>query len=114
MILIFISIFLTVLSQVIFKIASREKKYTHNIVGMYFSLKIILAYILLLAVTIINYYILQQAHITIMLVIFSSNFIGVILMSVLILKEKIGVTKYIGMFIIITGVILYMTNKGFI
>ena len=114
MILIIISVFLTVLSQVIFKIASQEKKNSQKIIKMYFAPKMIIAYVLLLLVTIINYYILQYARITVMLVIFSFNFIGVMLMSMLILKEKIGAVKYVGMLLIIAGVILYMTNKGFV
>ncbi|MCH1982200.1 EamA family transporter [Ruminococcus sp. OA3] len=105
MLLMFAGTFFTAFSQILLK-QSAGKTYRHPIFE-YLNWRVMLAYGLFFGVLLLNTYAYTRVDMKYGAVIDSFAYVFVLLMSWLILKEKITKGKLIGNLIIIAGIIIY-------
>src|SRR5699024_8457541 len=105
MLLMFAGTFFTAVSQILLKI-SAGKTYRHPIFE-YLNWRVITAYGIFFGVLLLNTYAYTQVDMKYGPVIDTFTYVFVLLLSWLILKEKITKGKLIGNLIIILGVVIY-------
>ena len=103
-----ITAFFSALSQILLNI-SADKKYKNKLFE-YLNPYVILSYGILFLVLVINVYcmkfvLLKNAH-----AVAASTYIFVLLLSRIVLKEKITVRKIVGNIIIVVGIIVFVWN----
>lgn len=108
-ILVFLAVFLTGISQVLLKIgASHRGKQKLSILDAYLNLPSIIAYGLLLFVTVIYVYVLIGGiPLKLVYTIASLNIVVVICLSWVILKEKINKKIIVGIMLVCLGIVLF-------
>ncbi len=98
---------LSAISQLILKKAADQPKYTG--VRTYLNAPVILAYDLFFGSMLLNVVALRTLDLTVASVLEASGYIYVMVLSFLILKEKITPRRLIGNLIIILGIVLTLT-----
>ncbi|MCI5956665.1 MAG: EamA family transporter [Clostridiales bacterium] len=98
---------LSAISQLILKKAADQPKYTG--VRTYLNAPVILAYALFFGCMLLNVVALRTLDLTVASVLEASGYIYVMVLSFLILKEKITPRRLIGNLIIILGIVLTLT-----
>lgn len=104
-ILILISVILTSLSQVLLKI-STEKQYK-SVIREYINFKVIFAYSMFFITMFLNILALKYISMKSIQVFMALSYFCVLILSRVILKEKITKSKLIGNIIIIIGVVVF-------
>lgn len=99
------TIALTIVSQMLLKISAN--RHFDSIVKEYLNPFVIFAYSLSVVCTLLSTFALKGLSITFSAVLESLNYILIPFFSFIILKEKITKNKYIGMFIILIGFIIF-------
>ena len=102
----FIGVFLTTVSQLLFKLGANQAS-GRSILSIYTNPYNISAYVMLLAVTLLNVYAYNQLPIKLAVVILPFTYILVGLSSYLFLKEKATRNQLIGAGIIIIGILIF-------
>ena len=98
---------LSAISQLILKKAADQSKYTG--IRTYLNAPVILAYALFFGCMLLNVVALRTLDLTVASVLEASGYIYVMVLSFLILKEKITPRRLIGNLIIILGIVLTLT-----
>lgn len=99
------SSFLAALSQILLK-KSATKKYK-NLIFEYLNLLVISGYAILLTTMLINIYAYTGIDYKLGPVLTSTNYIFVLILSKLMLNEKITIRKFIGIASIVIGILLF-------
>ncbi len=107
-IIIIINAFFSALSQILLNI-SADKKHKNKLFE-YLNPYVILSYGILFLVLVINVYCMRFVPLKNAHAVAASTYIFVLLLSRIILKEKITVKKIIGNIIIILGIIVFVWN----
>ena len=103
--LMFILTFFSALSQLLLKLSANE---THKgRFGEYLNTKVITAYIIFSLVLLLNTYAYTRVNLKYGPVIDTFTYVFVLMLSVLVLREKLAKWKVIGNLMIIVGVLLY-------
>ena len=97
--------FFTAISQVMLK-QSASKEYKHPIYE-YLNWRVILAYALFVGILLVNTYAFTQVDMKYGSVLDAFSYVFVLLLSRLVLKEKITKGKMIGNALIVIGIIVY-------
>ena len=105
MLLIFAGTFFTAISQILLK-QSAQKTYKHPIYE-YLNWRVIVAYGMFFGVLLLNTYAYSKVDLKYGPVIDSFAYVFILILSWLILKEKISKGKLIGNLIIIAGILIY-------
>ena len=105
MFLMFAGTFFTAISQILLK-QSAQKTYRHPIYE-YLNWRVIVAYAIFFGVLLLNTYAYSQVDLKYGPVIDSFAYVFILILSWLILKEKISRGKLIGNMIIIAGILIY-------
>lgn len=105
MLLMFAGTFFTAVSQVLLK-QSADKKYKHPIFE-YLNWRVILSYGIFFGVLMLNTYAYTKVDMKYGAVIDTFSYVFVLLLSWLVLKEKMSKGKLVGNLIIMTGVFIY-------
>lgn len=98
---------LSAVSQLILKKAADNPKYTG--LRAYLNVPVILAYALFFGCMLLNVVALRTLDLTIASVLEASGYIYVMVLSALVLREKITPRKLIGNLVIIAGIVLTLT-----
>lgn len=101
---IFLGIILTSFSQILLKLGSRNNK---SFFKSFFSFRVLFGYLLFIFVIILNIYAMQKIDLKILNALISLNYILVIFLSRLILKENLSSKQLIGTLLITIGLIIY-------
>lgn len=97
--------FFSALSQLLLKLSANE---THKgSFGEYLNRKVITAYLIFAVVLLLNTYAYTKVNLKYGPVIDTFTYVFVLLLSVLVLREKVTKWKLIGNLMIIAGVVLY-------
>ena len=103
--LMFALTFFSTLSQLLLKLSANE---THKgRFGEYLNRKVITAYLIFAVVLLLNTYAYTKVNLKYGPVIDTFTYVFVLLLSVLVLREKVTKWKLIGNLMIIAGVVLY-------
>ena len=105
MLLMFAGTFFSAASQILLK-KSAGREYKHPIYE-YLNWRVITAYIIFFGVLLLNTYAYTQVPYKYGSVIDTFTYVFVLLLSVLLLKEKLNKGKLIGNLLIIAGILLY-------
>lgn len=105
MLLMFAGTFFTAISQILLK-QSAQKTYKHPIYE-YLNWRVIVAYGMFFGVLLLNTYAYSKVDLKYGPVIDSFAYVFILILSWLILKEKISKGKLIGNLIIIAGILIY-------
>ena len=105
MLIMFSMTFFSAISQVLLK-QSASKEYKHQIYE-YLNWRVILAYAMFVGILLVNTYAFTQVDMKYGSVIDAFSYIFVLLLSSLVLKEKITKGKIIGNALIIVGIVVY-------
>lgn len=105
MILMFAGTFFTAISQILLK-QSADKKYSHPIFD-YINWRVILSYMIFAAVLLVNTYAFTKVEMKYGAVIDTCSYFFVMVLSWLILKEKMTRRKIVGNLLIMSGVFIY-------
>lgn len=105
--LVLLAVFLTGISQVLLKMGSQNKTFFTGFLAPYLNIRTISAYVILLLVTIISTIALIEVPLKLFSAIASLNFVFVVLLSGFILKEKINQGMFVGILIIVSGVMVF-------
>lgn len=97
-------------SQVILK-TSANKEYT-NIIKEYLNLRVVLAYGMFFASTIITVIAYKYVPLSLGPVLESSGYVFVAILSYFILKERLTKKQLLGMVLIVAGVLIVSFGKG--
>ena len=103
--LMFILTFFSALSQLLLKLSANEKH--EGRFGEYLNVKVITAYVIFAAVLLLNTYAYTKVNLKYGPVIDTFTYVFVLLLSVLVLREKLTKWKLLGNLMIIAGVLLY-------
>ncbi|MHB1693617.1 MAG: EamA family transporter [bacterium] len=100
-------------SQILIKIGSGKVKKEHLKIGLksilvFFNPLIFIALVLLFFATIFYLLALSKLNLSYAYPLLSSSYIFILLMSRLLLKEKVGLKRWVGVFIIIIGIFIIM------
>ena len=98
---------LSAISQLMLKKAADNPKYTG--IRVYLNLPVIVAYGLFFGCMLLNVVALRTLELTVASVLEASSYIYVMVLSWLILKEKITPRRLIGNLVIVLGIILTLT-----
>lgn len=98
---------ISALSQLMLKRAADDPSRTG--LRYYLNLRVILAYALFFGCMLLNIVALQTLDLTVAGVLEASGYIYVMLLSWLVLKEKISKRKLIGNLVIVAGIVLTLT-----
>lgn len=98
-------VFLSCCSQILLKI-SANKKYKNKI-QEYLNIYVILGYLIFFAVALVNAWAMKGIELKMVPILEASGYIFVLILSLLIFKEKINKNKIIGNLIIIVGIIIF-------
>ena len=105
-ILLFLSaVLISSISQILLK-KSAEHHY-ENILREYLNVKVILAYVLFFLSTLITLFSYKVLPLSMGPILEASGYVWVAILSFLILKEKIKLKKWIGLLVIILGILIY-------
>jgi small multidrug resistance pump len=104
-ILFLFGVFISSCAQIILKISSKEEH--KNIVSEYFNIKVILAYAMFFGAVSINIIALKGIDLKEAPVLETFGYIFILILSSIILKEKITKKKILGNLIIIVGIIIF-------
>ena len=105
LVMIFIATFFSAISQILLKKSANQ---THkNVIFEYLNWRVILAYFIFFAVLMVNTVAYTKIDMKYGPVIDTCTYVSVMLLSLLILKEKFKKGRLIGNLIIIIGVIIY-------
>ena len=103
--LMFILTFFSALSQLLLKLSANEKH--EGRFGEYLNVKVITAYVIFAAVLLLNTYAYTKVNLKYGPVIDTFTYVFVLLLSVLVLRERLTKWKLLGNLMIIAGVLLY-------
>lgn len=103
--LMFILTFFSALSQLLLKLSANEKH--EGRFGEYLNVKVITAYVIFAAVLLLNTYAYTKVNLKYGPVIDTFTYVFVLVLSVLVLRERLTKWKLIGNAMIIAGVLLY-------
>lgn len=113
--LVFLAVLLTGISQVLLKIGSAHQgKRKNTFLAAYLNLPTVTAYILLVFVTIITVIALKEVPLKLVYAIASLNFVVVIGLSWLLLKESISKNKIIAIGLIVFGILVFNVGGGYL
>ena len=101
----FILTFFSALSQLLLKLSANEKH--EGRFGEYLNVKVITAYVIFAAVLLLNTYAYTKVNLKYGPVIDTFTYVFVLVLSVLVLRERLTKWKLIGNAMIIAGVLLY-------
>ncbi len=101
----FILTFFSAISQLLLKLSANEKH--EGRFGEYLNVKVISAYFIFAVVLLLNTYAYTKVNLKYGPVIDTFTYVFVLLLSVLILKEKLTSWKILGNVMIIAGVLIY-------
>ncbi len=101
----FILTFFSAISQLLLKMSANEKHVGRF--GDYLNVKVISAYCIFAAVLLLNTYAYTKVNLKYGPVIDTFTYVFVLLLSVMVLKEKLTRWKLVGNLMIIAGVLLY-------
>ncbi len=101
----FILTFFSALSQLLLKLSANEKH--EGRLGEYLNVKVITAYGIFAAVLLLNTYAYTKVNLKYGPVIDTFTYVFVLLLSVMVLKERLTKWKLLGNVMIIAGVLLY-------
>lgn len=99
------SSFLAALSQVLLKISAKKKH--KNVIYEYLNGYVIIGYAILLSTMLINIYAYTGIDYKLGPVLTSTSYIFILILSYKILKEPITFNKFIGIILIIAGIIMF-------
>jgi len=106
--LVFLAVLLTGISQVILKIGSaHQSKIKDSVLAAYLNLPTFFAYGLLLCVTVISVIALEEIPLKVFYAIASLGFVVVVVLSHLILKERISKRMVFASGLIVCGVFIF-------
>lgn len=105
--LVFLAVFMTAISQVILKVGSKNFGSDKHFLVIYLNIYTICAYAILLIVTIISTIALIQVPLKLFAAIASLNFVFVILLSWIFLKENIDKKIFLGILFIALGLLVF-------
>ena len=105
--LVLFAVFLTGISQVLLKLGSQNKIAITGWLAPYLNIQTISAYVILLLVTIISTIALIEVPLKLFSAIASLSFVFVVLLSRLILNEEINQGMFVGILIIVSGVMVF-------
>lgn len=105
--LVFITVILTGISQVLLKIGSKCGNENECFLAAYMNVNTLVAYGVLLVVTVISVIALMVIPLKLFYAIASLNFVVVLLLSWLLLKEKVNMKMLAGTVLIISGVLVF-------
>lgn len=98
------SVFISSVAQVILKSSAED---VHNsIIKEYLNIKVIVSYSILLCASLITIIAYKRVPFSFGIVLESSGYIFVTILSYVFLKEKIGKQKFLGMLCILMGIII--------
>lgn len=106
---IIITAFASAVSQILLNISNNKIRKSHNIIFEYLNIYVMSSYFILLCVLIANIYIMQYVQLKIAHALAASTYVFVLILSKLILKERITKKKAIGNIIIIIGIVIFVT-----
>ena len=101
------SVFISALSQILLKLSAR-KEYD-NLLKEYLNPLVIVAYSIFFASSLLTVIAYKEVPLSMGPVIESVGYVFVTLMSFLVLKEKIGRQKLVGIILILIGVLIFYT-----
>jgi len=107
LVLVFLAVFLTGISQLLLKLGSRNRGASAQFFSAYLNVYTISAYIIFLAVTAISVIALIEVPLKLLYTITSLNFVIVAFLSWVILKEKITRNMIIAIVLICIGTIIF-------
>lgn len=105
MLIMFAGTFFTAISQILLK-QSADKTYTHPLLE-YLNWRVILSYMIFAAVLLLNTYAFTKVEMKYGAVIDTCSYFFVMILSWIILKEKITKKRIIGNLLIMSGVFIY-------
>lgn len=105
-ILIFLlSVFISSLAQIILKSSAKEKH--DNFLREYLNVKVIVAYAIFFAATLITVYAYRYVPLSMGPILEASGYIYVSIMGYIFFKEKITKRKLAGLFLIFAGIVIF-------
>ena len=104
--LIFLTAFASAVSQILLNISNR-KRYVNKF-REYFNVYVISSYIILALVLIANIYIMKYVELKIAHALAATTYLFTMLLSKLILNEKITVKKIVGNILILIGIAIFV------
>ena len=105
-ILLFFSIFISAISQILLK-KSAMIKY-ESLIKEYFNIKVVSAYALFFCAVVIDLIALRFAPISFVPIIETSSYIFILFLSRIFLKEHLNKYQFLGMLLILTGIFIYI------
>lgn len=106
-----VSVLITGISQVLLKIGAQNGKENKGVLSPYLNLPALTAYGLLLFVSVIAVIALIGIPLKLLCAISSLNFVVVLILSRIILKEKIDSVKIYAVFLIVVGVLIFYSAQ---
>ena len=108
LLLVFIAVLLSAISQVLLKIGSANQgKRKNSILDPYYNLHTVIAYGLLFFATIISIIALVEIPLKVFYAIASLGFVVVVVLSWMILKEEVNKKMVIGIVLIVLGIVVF-------
>ena len=96
--------FISAFSQILLKLAAKEEH--RSWIFEYLNVKVISAYLIFFAATLISVYCYKVLPLSIGAMLESSGYVFVTILGYLILKEKVSKQKILGMALVIFGVVI--------
>lgn len=104
--LLLISVFISAVSQILLKKSALEPHTSW--LKEYLNIKVISAYFLFFCAVLIDLIALKFVPVSFVPVIETSSYIFIIIFSRIIFKEKISLKQYFAIFLILTGILIYI------
>ncbi|MCL2222459.1 MAG: EamA family transporter [Oscillospiraceae bacterium] len=98
-------VFISACSQILLKKAALIS--WKSKLAEYLNWRVILAYFIFLIAAVVNFYVLRYIPLSLVPILESAAFIFIPLLSLFLLKEKLKPTQYIGIILIISGIVVF-------
>ena len=104
--LLLFSVFISAVSQILLKKSALESH--SSWLKEYLNIKVVSAYFLFFCAVLIDLIALKYVPVSFVPVIETSSYIFIIIFSKIIFKEKVSLKQYFAIFLILTGILIYI------